>query len=155
MTGFIWLFDTARDCALQSTAGPPQSSVLAPTLHSPYINDALAAPGTHLALLVDNTCIHMTEKHECHTHCKLLPNKLQQLTGPAYKISALTAQKTPFLLTVISSPSYVQTRVPFLCCIQCNSWFAIVWRIPSLHVQPSAWTAQKTQFLRCCLCAAA
>jgi hypothetical protein len=55
------------------------------------------APGTHLALLVDDTCIHTTEKHECRTSSKLLPNKLQQLTGPAYKISTRTAQKTPFL----------------------------------------------------------
>jgi hypothetical protein len=36
-----------------------------------YINDALAAPGTHLALFADDTCIYATEKHERRVLCNL------------------------------------------------------------------------------------
>jgi hypothetical protein len=42
----------------------PQGSALAPVLYSLYINDALAAPGIHRALCVDDTCVYATEKHE-------------------------------------------------------------------------------------------
>jgi hypothetical protein len=45
-------------------AGLPQGSVLAPVLYALYINDAPAAPGIHLALITDDTCIYATEKHE-------------------------------------------------------------------------------------------
>jgi hypothetical protein len=45
-------------------AGVPQGSVLAPLLYSLYINDAPAAPGIHLALYADDTCVYATEKHE-------------------------------------------------------------------------------------------
>jgi hypothetical protein len=36
-------------------AGMPQGSMLAQILYSLYINDVLAAPGTHLALFMDYT----------------------------------------------------------------------------------------------------
>jgi hypothetical protein len=49
----------------------PQGSVLAPILYSLYINDAPAAPGTHLALFADDTCIYATEKHERRVFKKL------------------------------------------------------------------------------------
>jgi hypothetical protein len=52
-------------------AGVPQDSILAPVLRSLYINDAPAAPGTHLTLFADGTCIHATEKHEHRAVCKL------------------------------------------------------------------------------------
>jgi hypothetical protein len=42
----------------------PQGSVLASVLYSLYINDAPAAPRTHLALFADDTCIYATEEHE-------------------------------------------------------------------------------------------
>jgi hypothetical protein len=53
-------------------AGLPQGFVLAPVLYSLYINDAPAAPGIHLALFEDDTCVYATEKHE-----RRLLNKLQ------------------------------------------------------------------------------
>jgi hypothetical protein len=40
-------------------------------LYSLYINDAPAAPGIHLALFMDDTCIYMTEKHKHRVLCKL------------------------------------------------------------------------------------
>jgi hypothetical protein len=52
-------------------AGVPQGSVLAPVLYSLYINDAPTAPGTHLALFVDDTRIYTTEIHERHVFNKL------------------------------------------------------------------------------------
>jgi hypothetical protein len=60
-------FSTPRKIA----AGIPQGSVLAPVLYSLYINDAAAAPGTHLALFTDDTRIYATEKHERHVLYKL------------------------------------------------------------------------------------
>jgi hypothetical protein len=45
-------------------AGVAQGSVLAPLLCSLYTNDAPAAPGIHLALFADDTCVYATEKHE-------------------------------------------------------------------------------------------
>jgi hypothetical protein len=60
-------FSTPRKTA----AGIPQGSVLAPVLYSLYINDAPAAPGTHLALLADDICIYATEKYERRVLCKL------------------------------------------------------------------------------------
>jgi hypothetical protein len=39
----------------------PQGSMFASVLCSIYINDAPIAPGTHLALFVDDTCIYATE----------------------------------------------------------------------------------------------
>jgi hypothetical protein len=42
-----------------------------PILYSLYINDALAAPGTQLALFEEDTCIYATEKHERRVLCKL------------------------------------------------------------------------------------
>jgi hypothetical protein len=35
------------------------------------MNDAPAAPRTHLALFTDDTCIYATEKHERPVLCKL------------------------------------------------------------------------------------
>jgi hypothetical protein len=43
----------------------PQVSVLAPIFYAP------AAPRTHLTLFADDTCINVTEKHECHVLNKL------------------------------------------------------------------------------------
>jgi hypothetical protein len=42
----------------------PQGFFLAPVLYRLYINDAPAAPGIHLALFADDTCVYATEKHE-------------------------------------------------------------------------------------------
>jgi hypothetical protein len=39
----------------------PQNSVLPPVFYSLYKNDAPAAPGTHLAVIMDDTCIYMTQ----------------------------------------------------------------------------------------------
>jgi hypothetical protein len=54
-------------------AGVPQGSVHAPTLCGLYtcINEAPAAPGTHLSLFTDDTCIYVTETHERCVLCKL------------------------------------------------------------------------------------
>jgi hypothetical protein len=52
-------------------AGVIQGSVLTPILYIPYINNASAAPGTHLALFEDDTYIYETEKHEFRVLCKL------------------------------------------------------------------------------------
>jgi hypothetical protein len=60
-------FSTPRNIA----AGVPQGSVLASILYSLFINDAPAAPGTHLALFADDTCIYATEKHERRVLSKL------------------------------------------------------------------------------------
>jgi hypothetical protein len=49
----------------------PQGSVLATILYSLYINDATVAPGTHLALFADDTCIYATEKHDRRVFNKL------------------------------------------------------------------------------------
>jgi hypothetical protein len=45
-------------------AGVPQGSIFARVLNSLYINYAPAAPGMHVALFADDTCIYATEKHE-------------------------------------------------------------------------------------------
>jgi hypothetical protein len=42
-----------------------------PILYSLHINDASAAPGTHLSLFWDDTCVYATETHERHSLCKL------------------------------------------------------------------------------------
>jgi hypothetical protein len=60
-------FSTPRNIA----AGVPQGSRLAPILYTLHAKDAPAAPGTHLALFVDYTCIYATEKNERHVLCKL------------------------------------------------------------------------------------
>jgi hypothetical protein len=60
-------FSTSRNIL----AGLPQGSVLVPILHSLYVNDAPAAPGTHFALFVDDSCIYVTEKHEHYVLCEL------------------------------------------------------------------------------------
>jgi hypothetical protein len=60
-------FSTQREIA----AGVPQGSAHAPILYSLYINDAPAAPGTHLALFADDTSTYATEKHERLVLCKL------------------------------------------------------------------------------------
>jgi hypothetical protein len=52
-------------------AGIHHCSVRAPIFYSLYINNGPIAPGTHLALLADHTCIYATEKHERHVLCKL------------------------------------------------------------------------------------
>jgi hypothetical protein len=39
----------------------PQGSVLTPVLYSLYMNDAPVAPGIHLALFADDTCVYATE----------------------------------------------------------------------------------------------
>jgi hypothetical protein len=59
-----------------------QVSVLAPVLYSLYINDAPAAPGIHLALFADDTCVCATEKYD-----RLVLNKLQ--SGCGLVVSAL------------------------------------------------------------------
>jgi hypothetical protein len=51
----------------------PQGSVITPVLYNLYINDAPAAPGTHLPLFADDTCIYATEKQE-----RRVLNKLQR-----------------------------------------------------------------------------
>jgi hypothetical protein len=48
-----------------------QGFVLASVLYSLYINDALAVPGTHLALFANDTCVYAKEKQERHVLCKL------------------------------------------------------------------------------------
>jgi hypothetical protein len=40
-------------------------------LYNLYINESLAAPGTHLALFADDTCIYAKEKHEHRVLSKL------------------------------------------------------------------------------------
>jgi hypothetical protein len=50
--------------ARKVAAGVPQGSVHAPVLYSLYINDAPVAPGTHLALFADDTCLYATGKDE-------------------------------------------------------------------------------------------
>jgi hypothetical protein len=60
-------FSTPREIA----TGVPQGSVLVPVLYSLYINDASAAPVTHLALFADDTCTYAPEKHERHVLYKL------------------------------------------------------------------------------------
>jgi hypothetical protein len=60
-------FSTPRKIA----AGNPQHSIFDPILYNPYINDAPAAPGTHLALFAGDTCIYMTGKRKHHVLCKL------------------------------------------------------------------------------------
>jgi hypothetical protein len=54
--------------------GLPQGSILAPVLYSLYINDALVATGTQLALLADGAYIYAKEKHECSVFCNLQHN---------------------------------------------------------------------------------
>jgi hypothetical protein len=62
-------FSTPRNIA----TGVPQGSVLAPILYNLYctVNDAPAAPGTHLALFADLACVYATEIHERCVLCKL------------------------------------------------------------------------------------
>jgi hypothetical protein len=60
-------FSTPREIVV----GVPEDSILVPVLYSPYINDAPAAPGTHLALFADNIYVYMAEKRERHVLCKL------------------------------------------------------------------------------------
>jgi hypothetical protein len=60
-------FSTPRKIA----AGVPQGFTLVPILYSLYVNDNIAAPGTHLALFVDITSIYATEKYEHCVLCKL------------------------------------------------------------------------------------
>jgi hypothetical protein len=60
-------FSTPRKIA----AGVPQGSILVPILYSLYTNVALAAPETHITLLVNDTFIYATEKHERRVICKL------------------------------------------------------------------------------------
>jgi hypothetical protein len=55
---------------IKKAIGVPQG-FLAPVLYSLHINDAPAAPGIHLVLFVDGTCIYETEKHERRVLCKL------------------------------------------------------------------------------------
>jgi len=52
-------------------AGVLQGSVLAPTLHSLYINDIPQTPGVYLALFADNTCIYTTDRTGGHVLRKL------------------------------------------------------------------------------------
>jgi hypothetical protein len=54
-------------------AGVPQGSVLA-TVYSLFINDAPEAPGIHLALFADDTCVYATEE----THERRVLIKLQR-----------------------------------------------------------------------------
>lgn len=49
----------------------PHCSVLATVFYIVYINDAAAELGTHLALLVSDMCIYVTEKRECRVLCAL------------------------------------------------------------------------------------
>jgi hypothetical protein len=68
---FKVLVESEFSTPLKMVAGVPEGSVLAPVLYSLYINDVPVAPGTHLVLFMDNTCIYKTGKHECHVLCKL------------------------------------------------------------------------------------
>jgi hypothetical protein len=61
---FQVLVDAEFSTLRKIVAGVPHGSALAPVLYSLYINDALVAPGTHLALFADDTRIYMTEKHK-------------------------------------------------------------------------------------------
>jgi hypothetical protein len=49
----------------------PRGSVLAPVMYSLYINDGPAAPGVHLTLFADDTCIYATAKHDYRVLNKL------------------------------------------------------------------------------------
>jgi hypothetical protein len=49
-------FSTPKNIA----AGVPQSSFFPLILYAQYLNDAPAAPGTHLALLTHDACIYTT-----------------------------------------------------------------------------------------------
>jgi hypothetical protein len=49
----------------------PQGSVIAPVFYSLYTTDSPAAPGTHLVLFSDDTCIYATEKQiATRPHCR-------------------------------------------------------------------------------------
>jgi hypothetical protein len=54
-------------------AGVPQGFVLTSVIYSLYINYAPAAPGIHLALFADYTCVYASEKNE-----RRLLNKFQR-----------------------------------------------------------------------------
>jgi hypothetical protein len=56
---------------LKIAAGVPQGSLFSKILYNLYIHDAIAGPGTHLALLADDTCTYATEKHEYGVFFKL------------------------------------------------------------------------------------
>jgi hypothetical protein len=59
-------FSAPREIAVDVHEG----SVLAPVLYVLHVNDARAAPGTHLGLFSDDTHIYATEKHELRVLCK-------------------------------------------------------------------------------------
>jgi hypothetical protein len=45
-------------------AGVPQDSVLSPTIYNLFLNDTPQTIGVNLALFVDDTCLHATERKE-------------------------------------------------------------------------------------------
>jgi hypothetical protein len=68
---FKFLVEGEFSMEREMAAGVPQGSIFAPILYNLCIKDNPKAPGTHLVLFMDNTCIYISEKHERSVLCKL------------------------------------------------------------------------------------
>jgi hypothetical protein len=84
----------------------PQDSVLVLISYRLYINKALAAPGTHLALFADDASVYTTEKHE-----RPVLSKLQRdLTAVKSCVSSGTQQLMKGKLRRSISPEGVRVH---------------------------------------------